>query len=221
MHTHFLSSITNFFTALISPPYCMQCCTFLSERIPLCPSCADQLKPMLACTLEITATRSMPVYALAPYEGAIRSLIIAKHYGARYAGASLGTLMAKHLVCPWHEYDLLVPVPLHWTRYTKRGFNQAKVIAQKLSETTHVPVHCGLHRARRTAYQTSASRTGRFENVSGAFTIDEKTALFYRDKRILLVDDLMTTGATLRAAAKALNVCKPAQLGAIVAARVI
>ncbi|MBN2267474.1 MAG: ComF family protein [Candidatus Babeliaceae bacterium] len=212
--------VSDFLKTILSPPFCIQCHTFLTERTHLCSTCIAAIKPVFSYPLEISKTRDMPIYALSIYDGIIRSLIIAKHHGSRTASTQLGDLIADHLICPWQQYDCLVPVPLHWTRYAKRGFNQAKIIAQKISAKTGLPIHELVYRSRKTAYQTSVDKNNRIKNVSGAFCLRREATEQFHNARFLIVDDLMTTGATLRAIARTLNPCEPLALGAVVAARV-
>jgi len=97
-----------------------------------------------------------------------------------------------------------VPVPLHYWRLVTRRYNQAALLAHRLSAATALPVMTdALLRIRATKSQAGLSRSGREDNVRGAFRVAKKDAL--RGMSVLLVDDVMTTGATLNACARALH----------------
>lgn len=101
------------------------------------------------------------------------------------------------------QIDLIIPVPLHKSRRKKRGYNQSEEFAKGLSEALHVPVDTkSVLRVRDTATQTRKNRLFRWENVEHAFLVTNKSLV--ADKRILLVDDVITTGATLEACGKEL-----------------
>lgn len=97
------------------------------------------------------------------------------------------------------EFDAIVPVPLHRSRFRKRGFNQAELMARSLSEEAGAPVRDALEVLRKTRDQVELSGAGRRKNVAGAFG-----AWFPVAGRVLLVDDVLTTGATMSACAAAL-----------------
>ncbi len=101
--------------------------------------------------------------------------------------------------------DLIVPVPLHWRRKIKRGFNQSESLAAELSGLTRIPLARGsVVRARATATQTRLNPEQRRSNVAGAFVCRDDERI--QDKTILVVDDVMTTGATLGEVARSLVV---------------
>jgi len=101
----------------------------------------------------------------------------------------------------WNRPDAIIPVPLHPKKLWKRGYNQAERLAAGISEIIGSPVYAkGLVKAKATASQTSLHRMERMNNVSGSFLQNPSYDL--RDKHILLVDDVLTTGATLEACAR-------------------
>ena len=101
------------------------------------------------------------------------------------------------------EFDVITPVPLHWWRTCCRGYNQAQLLAERLSSLTHRPVRRLLRRVRWTEPQTHLSRTARLANVRGAFAL--RRGLDVQGKRVLLIDDVLTTGATASEAASVLR----------------
>jgi ComF family protein len=113
----------------------------------------------------------------------------------------LGRLLAQAMPLD-QTFELVVPVPLHWRRRWSRGFNQSELLARSISRRTGIPLGKSLRRRRATDVQAGLSKTGRRQNVSGAFFA---RAGALRNQRILLVDDVMTTGATATACAVALK----------------
>lgn len=216
-----LKTIVSHIFNIISPPTCVACYASVPERIPLCDACQENLKPIVSCQMHITARYSMKVFAVAEYEGTLRSLIIAKQAGHRLASKQLGHLMAMRCLCDWKQSDFLIPIPLHWMRYASRGFNQSEEIAHVLSQEHNIPVSYGVKRIKATKYQASLEYEGRQKNVANVFEITPAERNLYRDKHIIIVDDVMTTGATLQALARVLVSCKPASITAVVAARVL
>ena len=110
----------------------------------------------------------------------------------------------------WTDTDMIIPVPLHWARQWKRGYNQAEVIAAAIASETGVPLRTDiLKRRRRTRTQTKLDIEGKARNVAGAFCVSEDAAVIFRGggniRHILLVDDVFTTGSTLYACFRALR----------------
>jgi ComF family protein len=122
-----------------------------------------------------------------------------------YIGEFMSDLLAQSLLdMDWlEEVDALCPIPIHWTRRLSRGFNQANIIADRLSAPTHLPVISLLSRVRPTPQQVGLSAAARAENIKDAF----RTKRFWpiEGATICLVDDVMTTGATLYEAARTLK----------------
>jgi ComF family protein len=101
------------------------------------------------------------------------------------------------------NFDAVVPVPLYWRRQWRRGFNQAELLAREVAKRRGISVLNALRRKRGTEIQAGLANAGRRRNVAGAFAVDSKARL--DGKRILLIDDVMTTGATASACASALK----------------
>ena len=100
-------------------------------------------------------------------------------------------------------YDLLVPVPLHPKRQRERGYNQSELLAKALSEKTGIPWQNSLRRVRYTPHQTGMSREQRLKNLDGAFAL--RPGGNVQGKRVILVDDVFTTGTTIRHCAEILH----------------
>lgn len=166
--------------------------------------------------------REPPAFSCAwssgPYDGSLRRLIhLLKYDGVR----PLAGVMAARLETGFHALggaDLIVPAPLHWRRGFKRGFNQSALIARSLGR--RLGVRCErrlLVRVRATPSQAGLSRPERRRNLRGAFRVRRSESV--QEKTVLLVDDVMTTGATLNACAKALERAGAKEVRALVVAR--
>ncbi|MBX3512724.1 MAG: ComF family protein [Xanthobacteraceae bacterium] len=120
------------------------------------------------------------------------------------------------------EADALVPVPLHWTRLFQRRFNQSAELARGISARTKVPViDDALTRVRATPPQVGLAREERAKNVHGAFAVEKAMRAKVKGKRIVLVDDVLTTGATANACARILRRAGASRLDVLTLARVV
>jgi len=214
--------------SLVFPSDCRICGVPLDTvtRLPICPDCLKRPEPLSAeffcvrcrtpfqnafplnaeglCGICRRGLRGFDAaYCFGAYEGKLRELIhLYKYGGVRTLARPLGDFMAAAL--PRDErFDAIAPVPLHWWRRWQRGFNQSRLLAQTLSRRTAVPVIKVLVRAHSTATQAGLSNTARRLNVSAAFRCRRPDAV--AGKRILLIDDVMTTGSTASACAAALK----------------
>lgn len=127
---------------------------------------------------------------------------------ARFEGVSgtMGRLYASYRAAELAKYqpELIVPVPMHWTRQMARGTNSAAVLAKHLASRMRLPLNSRLLvRSRKTLPQADLPPSRRFENVQGAFRVRVRYDI--QDTRIVLVDDILTTGATCGEAAKILK----------------
>lgn len=213
-----LNKIVQKFSQFIAPPFCANCRQFIDAREPLCQECYDSIIPVVSTELEITPSKTMRVFALSDYENPLKKLILAKNHNNRVAPEYLAQLIIKTLPLKTMTFDYLVPVPLHWTRLIHRGFNQSEIMANALSKHVGKPVLNALYRSKRTPFQSTLNAEDRSENVKSAFNLMPDIPAL-NDKHVLLIDDLMTTGATLSSAAKLLLKCKPATITALVACR--
>jgi ComF family protein len=134
----------------------------------------------------------------------------------RSLGARLGAYLAEAM--PRSErIDAIVPMPIHWTRRLTRGFNQCESLASELSRHTGLPVLKALTRTRRTQKQSSLAGAWRRRNVKGSFSAAHAQI---RGKRLLLVDDVLTTGSTVNEAAAELKRHGAARVAVLTVARV-
>jgi len=199
---------------------------------PFCPRCGKPFASPLA--LEESpghhcgACRQQPpafavARAAALYEpgGTIRQAILLFKYGGRPSlGSHLGRLMAEAaggLFEPG-QYDLLIPVPLHPSRERERGFNQATLLAKEVGRAWGLRVGARLLRRVRATQAQSGRRPEREANVKGAFEVAQPDRV--EGRRLLLIDDVFTTGATVNECAKALLAAGAAEVAVYTLARV-
>ncbi|MDX1407972.1 MAG: ComF family protein [Saprospiraceae bacterium] len=128
-----------------------------------------------------------------------------KYQGQRHVAEEIGRTYGRQLAAcsRFQNLDAIVPVPLHWRRQHRRGFNQSAAFARGLGDALDVPVVVkALQRTRQTATQTRKSRLERIDNMQAAFVLKQTGSIAGR--HVLLVDDVLTTGATLEACAQVL-----------------
>ena len=184
---------------------CPPCQRELPQLTHACSLCALPLPPSAATTCPHCLQRP-PSFDRARaawhYAFPVGQLIQRfKYRGDLVAGHGLAQLAAERLQPRGNRPDLLVPVPLHWRRYWRRGFNQAQVIAAEFGRQWRIPVAPRLLRKCSTgSTQQQLRRAQRLRNLAGSFTARQAPGPIH----IGLVDDVITTGATLDAAARAL-----------------
>jgi ComF family protein len=138
-----------------------------------------------------------PFVYVAPLDHYVREL---KYRGARKLGRAFGLLLAASAARESREVDALLPMPLHARRLRERGYNQATEIARAIARTLRRPLLHGPHRLRASPTQTSLDARERYANSAGAFAVPGRLT----GRRIAIVDDVITTGATVNALAEAL-----------------
>ena len=157
------------------------------------------------------------------YDDASRDLILGFKRGDRLEGApAFGHWMARSGRKLLDGADLVVPVPLHRRRLFFRRFNQAAVLAQAIARTSGVPALTdGLIRKKPTPSQAGLSRAGRIRNVRGVFAIRPRHKERLQGRHVILVDDVMTTGATVKSCTRALLKGGAASVSVLTLARVV
>ena len=209
-------------TKFISPPYCIRCQNLLPDYTVLCAPCHDTLPKIAPATIQITPARTLAVHAFTAYQEPCDKLIHAKLSSRHIPFFQLGTLLAAYTKTITLTHDIIVPVPLHWQRKMLRGFNQAEILAEHVAKTSGKPVILALTRRKKTEFQSALSAVERKENVSNIFSLNTKIApAILSGKRILLVDDLYTTGATAASAAHELYKLGAQSVELLVACKVI
>jgi len=189
----------------IRPPFCERCgLPFQGELSTkyVCSNCHD-------LTLHFTRARSVVVAKTVVLEAIHRY----KYSGARWFETFLADLLVREAAPALREgkWDYLIPVPLHPVKLREREFNQAERLAFHLSRATKIPMKSkNLRRRRATATQTLLSRAERAANMNDAFAVQPGGSL--AEKRLVLVDDVFTTGATTNACAAALRAAGAAEV---------
>lgn len=157
------------------------------------------------------------------YDDGIRSLLLSfKHHDRTDVAPTFARLMKQAGDEVLAQADVLVPVPLHVTRLFMRRYNQSALLARALAGMAGKPaLLSALQRIRATPSQGHLSKAKRAENVKGAFRVSPRAAALLKNKNVLLIDDVMTTGATANACAQSLLDAYAAQVNVLVFTRVV
>lgn len=229
---------------LVLPPLCLNCRAAVAEPQSVCAECWNALRFLSApqctqCGIPFphdlgqgvkcgACIARAPVFKVArsalAYDDASRDLILSfKHADRLEAVPLFARWMASTGGDALAEADLLVPVPLHWRRLVARRYNQAAELAHALGQRTGIPVEPTLLvRKKRTRSQGEmVSARQRAKNVAGAFAVPERDRAKLAGRNVTVVDDVLTTGATLSACAKALLRNGAASVSLITLARVV
>ena len=187
---------------LLFPPRCVLCGR---EGDLICEPCRGSFPQRLDADAIPKPSGIRSARAVWPYEGSVREIV--RHYkynGLRSLAPSLASEMG-HVLDEWSPaIDLIANVPVHPARLRERGFDQAELLARELSRAAAIPFVAALARVRETAVQARAMNAAqRSENVRGAFHVPNPDGV--GRSSILLIDDVLTTGATLTEAARALR----------------
>ncbi len=196
----------------IKPPFCATCSEPFDGAITDTFSCANCSHRVLHFESAVAAYRS---------RGVVRKLIHDLKYG--------GQVYLRHPVADWllatlddprlrgRRFDVVIPVPLHPARKRERGFNQAELLAEIFSARAGLTMRPVLERIRYTTTQTAFDRAERMENLHDAFRLRKKADV--RGLRVLLIDDVLTTGSTLSECARVLKAAGALSVHAATAAR--
>ena len=238
-----LRTVLGLLADLAYPTACAHCNTFCdgSTSGPLCPACDARFHDMAMAAACVHC--AMPLaYADAPcprclgkgfhpyervarlciYDDPVKTLIKQFKYHRRWPLGEWLTdrlLEQPRITTQLKQIDLIIPVPLHRNRQFSRGYNQSKVIAARIAgkHRKQLKLFQPLRRIRDTEQQTAqTSQKARHANVRDAFALKDSDGI--EGKRLLVVDDVLTTGATLQAVGRTLLAAKPASLAALVIA---
>ncbi|MDR0897281.1 MAG: ComF family protein [Oscillospiraceae bacterium] len=179
---------------------------------PFCPRCGRPGWSMVCpdCSVARPTALDARISAYA-YRDTAASLVRALKY--QHVDQAARALVDGMIACrPRGTFDALVPVPLHRRRMRQRGFNQAETLCQALSKITGLPIWPGLTRIHPTRTQTRLNHKQRQDNVRGAFAADAADIPLLKGASLLLVDDVMTTGATAESCAQELKAAGAARV---------
>ena len=212
---------------LIYPPSCILCKKSIpaQDQTPLCPGCQMTIQrnrpPFCAkCSRSLennsetcpTCSKNNPhfdtAWAAAAYDETMQKLIHLFKYGQKTSLQHCFFELISEFITAYrlniNQFDLVIPVPLHPTRLRERGYNQAQLLAQLIARQYSIPLSSNnLIRIRNTESQSVLSQKERWTNIQQAFRIRQPVE--FQDKEILLIDDLLTTGATASEAARTLK----------------
>src|SRR5712692_6110808 len=227
--------------SLFYPPVCTICCANVAPREylcqeceakitriapPFCAKCSEPFEGAITGPFTCANCAHRKIYfdaAISAYRsrGIVRRVILDFKYGRQ---THLRHLVARWLVAGFDDerlrerrFDAIVPVPVDPARQRERGFNQAAVLAEWLGSHLALPLRPALQRIHYTTTQTAFDRSERMQNLRGAFRLRKKADV--RNLRVLLVDDVLTTGSTLSECARVLKEAGARSVYAATAAR--
>jgi len=239
----FVRHLSAFFFNLVFPDDCRLCEQPLANlsRVPVCPACLALPQPLQAeffcrscrtpfaddypldehdiCTVCREGLANFDAaYSFGSYDGPLQQLIhLFKYAKIETLAQPLSHFLLQALPLE-ANFDLVMAMPMHWRKRWERGFNQAELLAAPVARRYGLPLATNLRRARYTKSQAGLTESARRDNLRGSFCVHRPDQL--AGKRILLVDDVFTTGATLRAAAAVLKSAGTAHVSALTLARV-
>jgi ComF family protein len=199
---------------------CVSCrAELLADRAETCPRCASTVGPYTDTSGGCPSCRGTKfqfgaALRLGPYDGRLREVVLRlKHQSGEALAEELGRAwaIARGAQLTAHQPAAVIPIPLHWRRRWWRGYNQSEAVARGVAAVLNLPCRTNwLVRARPTPSQRAQSAAARWENVRGAFRV--RRGVRIPGDSILLIDDVLTTGATADAAAGALRQAGAAQV---------
>jgi len=207
-------------------PLCLACRhSFATPVGPICSRCAApapaaSIREAGCMRCEQTPFHFQRLAALGVYQGELRSIVLRmKHVSGESLAIATGKLLARRIrELDWPSPELVTGVPMHWTRRLWRSVNAAGVLAEAVADELRLPVALDLVRARRNApRQSRLTPARRRHNMRGVFRAS--AAYDIRDTHVLVTDDVLTTGATANAMAKALRQAGAASVSVGVIAR--
>jgi ComF family protein len=199
-------------TIRIVAPFCQQCSEPFEGAIKSAFICANCSHRTVYFDAAVAAYRGRGIVRQVIHDFKYRHQIYLRHLVARWLYAAFNDERLQG-----RQFDIIVPVPLHPTRQRERGFNQAGLLAELLSAQVSIPCKPVLKRIRYTTTQTALDRAERMENLHNAFRLRKNADV--RGLRVLLIDDVLTTGSTLSECARVLKRAGAISVHAATAAR--
>jgi ComF family protein len=238
-----LTTVKDRILDILFPPQCLSCSIMVGETGTLCSNCWQKISFLegaccQACGLPFefdlgpdafcgACSQNRPLFRRARaamiYNEASRDLILSFKHGDRTnAAAAYGKWLYRTELQLVEENDLLLPVPLHWSRLFHRRYNQAALLAVEIGKICKMPVETSLLlRPKKTASQGHKTPNQRYNNLRGAFSVPVQAETKLKGKRVLLVDDVFTTGATVSACSKTLLQAGVKSVDVLTLARVV
>jgi ComF family protein len=201
--------------SLVAPPLCVACGAGAGRVEPLCSRCRSELRPAGA----EPGPGGLPVYAAFSYEGGAGALVRAlKFRGATGAAATMAAQLTANVPVEWLAGRALVPVPMHAARRRRRGFNQAELLARRLAERCGCELSDCLERVGPRGTQVGRGRAERLDRAGPTVRVRPGASV---PARAVVIDDVVTTGATLAACAAVLEGAGAAEVAAVTYARTL
>lgn len=197
-------------------------CIFLPDRCPFCDKLIETGKLRCEkCKVNLSKTSynkpakgGIHCISSSPYTEHFAEAVKRFKFNNRKQYAySLASIMAENIVkeYPDETFDYITYVPMHKIKERERGYNHSKLLAKKLSQILQIPLASTLVKVRNNQPQHKLQKAAeREKNVKGAFKVSDKELV--KNRKILLIDDIITTGNTLGECARMLNLCKPASI---------
>lgn len=214
---HFINDVINIFY----PNVCGICDKI--SKYDICPKCLKKLNNIKQCKKHIYLKRNFTTHMyIFKYEDMVREKFIKyKFYDQAYRYKSFSKFLQKDKkVCGFlKKYDIIIPVPISKNRNRQRGYNQSELIVKELSKTStniHVLTNI-LYKQKNTLPQSSLNKIERQNNLKGAYKVENSEII--KNKKILLFDDIYTTGSTIDECARVLKLAGAKEIGALTLAK--
>jgi len=224
-------SVTRSLVRLVYPDFCAGCNTLIETpgRYPICQSCLSGINYCEGPYACVPGEGNVSSYfSLGHYEGILRNLIVNFKYHNKinlvdfFADKLIERSSQKIFLSPFSESDLIIPVPLHFNKAKERGFNQAELLGMALSRRTGIPMVCdAVIRHKETVPQNKLKIEERFSNLYGAFSLNRTKSSFLKNKNVIIIDDVLTTGATVENLARTIKLAGSSNIFAVTIAKTL
>ncbi|HOT77427.1 MAG TPA: ComF family protein [Candidatus Wallbacteria bacterium] len=214
---------------LVFPVSCAACDKIISRKcFQVCDKCLESIFYIngSAAFDDIVCPEICGFYSLGFYEGTLKKLIAAFKYNKKkklaafFVNEAVRRSGGNFLPGPVSGFDVLIPVPIHESKLKERGFNQSELLACEISKVCGIEVcHDAVFRKKETLEQNKLNYDERFNNLLGAFEINYKKVYQIKRKNVIIVDDIITTGATVKSLAALLKAHGAANIFVISVAR--
>ncbi len=220
MPSSIIKNIVESFSGVIDlffPLYCASCNANIYKKcFPVCSNCRESISYISGPEVfdDIACHEIKGYFSIGLYDGVLKQLIAGfkyhkKTYLAPFFASELTELFKRRIsfdLNPLSNFDAIVPVPLHESKLMSRGFNQSELLAIEIGKITGLEVCAGaVNRKKETREQNKLHYKERFLNVEDAFEINYKNIYQIKSKNVIIVDDIITTAATVRSLARLLK----------------